>query len=87
MDAIQFIREFGLPTLGLIVAGYAFWQCAAWIARELIVPLRDRHFAFLGSLESTLAVLAKTQQQLGTEIERITDMIQAGQFKPKDKAN
>lgn len=86
MDAIQFIREFGLPTLGLIVAGYAFWQCAAWIARELIVPLRDRHFAFLGSLESTLAVLAKTQQQLGTEIERITDMIQAGQFKPKDKA-
>lgn len=87
MDAIQFIREFGLPTLGLIVAGYAFWQCAAWIAKELIVPLRDRHFAFLGSLESTLAVLAKTQQQLGTEIERITDMIQAGQFKPKDKAN
>jgi hypothetical protein len=86
MDAIQFIREFGLPTLGLIVAGYAFWQCAAWIAKELIVPLRDRHFAFLGSLESTLAVLAKTQQQLGTEIERITDMIQAGQFKPKDKA-
>lgn len=85
MDAIQFIREFGLPTLGLIVAGYAFWQCAAWIAKELIVPLRDRHFAFLGSLESTLAVLAKTQQQLGTEIERITDMIQAGQFKPKDK--
>lgn len=87
MDAIQFIREFGLPTLGLIVAGYAFYQCAAWIAKELIVPLRDRHFAFLGSLESTLAVLAKTQQQLGTEIERITDMIQAGQFKPKDKAN
>ncbi|NBS67315.1 hypothetical protein EBT31_00175 [bacterium] len=86
MDAIAFIREFGLPTLGLIVAGYAFWQCAAWIARELIVPLRDRHFAFLGSLESTLAVLAKTQQQLGTEIERITDMIQGGQFKPKDKA-
>ncbi len=85
MDAIEFIREFGLPTLGLFVAGYAFWQCSSWVAKELIVPLRDRHFAFLGSLESTLAVLAKTQQQLGTEIERITDMIQGGQFKPKDK--
>lgn len=85
MDAIEFIREFGLPTLGLCVAGYAFWQCSSWVAKELIVPLRDRHFAFLGSLESTLAVLAKTQQQLGTEIERITDMIQGGQFKKQDK--
>ena len=87
MDAIQFIREFGLPTMGLCVAGYAFYQCCAWIAKELIVPLRDRHFAFLSSLESTLSVLAKTQQQLGTEIERITDMIQGGQFQqqPKDK--
>jgi len=72
--------------MGLCVAGYAFYQCAAWIARELIVPLRDRHFAFLSSLVSTLSVLAKTQQQLGTEIERITDMIQGGQFKPKEKA-
>jgi hypothetical protein len=85
MDPLQFIREFGLPTLGLCVAGYAFYQCCSWIARELIVPLRDRHFAFLHSLESTLAVLAKTQQQLGTEIERITDMIQGGQFKKQDK--
>ncbi len=33
MDAIQFIREFGLPTMGLCVAGYAFWQCCSWIAR------------------------------------------------------
>jgi len=85
MDAIQFIREFGLPTMGLCVAGYAFWQCCSWIARELIVPLRDRHFAFLHSLESTLAVLAKTQQKLATEIERITDMIQGGQLKKQDK--
>ena len=72
MDAIQFIREFGLPTLGLIVAGYAFWQCAAWIARELIVPLRDRHFAFLSSLESTLDAIAQTQAQLAKEIEKVS---------------
>lgn len=82
MDAIAFIREFGLPTMGLIVAGYAFWQCSAWIARELIVPLRDRHFAFLQSIEQTLKALQETQRSIVTtqesmvaEIERVSTLI------------
>lgn len=82
MDAIQFIREFGLPTMGLIVAGYGAWQCCAWIARELIVPLRDRHFAFLLSIEQTLKALQETQRSIVTtqenmvsEIERVSSLI------------
>ena len=38
MDPLQFIREFGLPTMALVVTGYGIWQVCAWIAKELIVP-------------------------------------------------
>lgn len=82
MDAIQFIREFGLPTMALVVAGYGFWQCCSWIARELVVPLRDRHFAFLSSIEQTLKALQETQrsivatqENMVNEIERVSGLI------------
>ena len=82
MDAIAFIREFGLPTLGLVVAGYGIWQACSWIARELVVPLRDRHFTFLSSIEQTLKALQETQrsivytqEQMVEEIERVSGLI------------
>lgn len=82
MDAIQFLREFGLPTMALVVTVYGIWQVCAWIARELVVPLRDRHFTFLSSIEQTLKALQETQKSIVTtqehmveEIERVTGLI------------
>jgi hypothetical protein len=82
MDPLQFIREFGLPTMALVVTGYGIWQVCAWIAKELIVPLRDRHFAFLLSIEQTLKALQETQrsivntqEQMVEEIERVSGLI------------
>jgi hypothetical protein len=82
MDPLQFIREFGLPTMALVVTGYGIWQVCAWIAKELIVPLRDRHFAFLLSIEQTLKALqetqrsiVKTQENMVSEIERVSSLI------------
>ena len=90
MDAVQIIREFGLPTMVLVVMGYGLWQCSAWIARELIVPMRDRHFAFLNSIESTLNAVVQTQQSLVTtqqnlldEVERVSALINCP-VRPKD---
>ena len=82
MDTVQFLREFGVPTLGLVVAGYGVWQACAWIAKELVVPLRDRHFSFLLSIEETLKALQQTQQSIVNtqqdmvaEIERVSGLI------------
>lgn len=75
MDLISLIRDIGLPTSALIAVGYAIWQTAAWIAKEVVVPLRDRHFAFLGSLEKTLEAIAETQKTLATEVDRVSGMI------------
>ena len=88
MDAIQFLREFGLPTMALIVTGYGIWQACAWIAQELVVPLRDRHFAFLASIEQTLKALQETQrsivntqENMVAEIERVSGLIRCPQNK------
>lgn len=75
MDFISMIRDIGLPTGALIAVGYAIWQAAAWIAKEVVVPLRDRHFAFLSSLEGTLSAIAETQKTLASELDRVSGMI------------
>jgi hypothetical protein len=88
MDAIQFLREFGLPTMALVVTVYGIWQVCAWIARELVVPLRDRHFTFLSSIEQTLKALQETQrsivatqENMVNEIERVSGLIRCPQNK------
>lgn len=75
MDLITLIRDIGLPTTALVAVGYALWQLAAWVAKEVVVPLRDRHFAFLSSLEKTLEAIAETQKTLATELDRVSGMI------------
>jgi hypothetical protein len=75
MDPIAIIRDIGLPTGTLVAVGYGIWQGTAWVAKEVIVPLRDRHFAFLSSLESTLSAIADTQKTLASELERVSGMI------------
>lgn len=75
MDLTSIIRDIGLPTGALVAVGYALWQGTGWIAKEVVVPLRDRHFAFLGSLEKTLEAIAETQKTLATELDRVSGMI------------
>lgn len=72
MDIFQFVRDLGLPTACLLGIGYGGWQVAGWIGSQVVIPLRDRHFAFLSSLESTLDAIAQTQAQLAKEIERVS---------------
>lgn len=72
MEPIQFIRDLGLPTAICCAIAYGSYHLAAWIGTQVVIPLRDRHFAFLSSLESTLDVIAQTQAQLAKEIERVS---------------
>jgi len=75
MDLAEIIRSIGLPSVIIIGIAYAFYHASTWFGREIIVPLRDRHFAFLLSLEGTLKAIAATQQSMANEMERITGMV------------
>jgi hypothetical protein len=78
MEFIPFIREFGLPVAALCAIAYGSWHIAQWIGTQVVIPLRDRHFAFLASLEATLDAIARTQSQMVQEIERVSTACRNG---------
>jgi hypothetical protein len=78
MEVIPFIREFGLPVAALCAIGYGTWHIMQWIGTQVVIPLRDRHFAFLTSLEATLDAIAQTQGQMVKEIERVSTACRNG---------
>ena len=84
MDLAEIIRSIGLPSVIIIGIAYAFYHASTWFGREIIVPLRDRHFAFLLSLEGTLKAIAATQQSMANEMERISGMVATCQRSEKD---
>jgi len=84
MDLAEIIRSIGLPSVIIIGIAYAFYHASTWFGREIIVPLRDRHFAFLQSLEGTLKAIAATQQSMANEMERITGMVATCQRPEKE---
>ena len=75
MELAEIVRSIGLPSVIILGIAYAFYHASTWFGREIIVPLRDRHFSFLLSLEGTLKAIAATQQSMATEMERISGMV------------
>ena len=84
MDLAEIVRSIGLPSVIILGIAYAFYHSSTWFGREIIVPLRDRHFAFLSSLEGTLKALATTQQSMANEMERISGLVQHNPTKGVD---
>jgi hypothetical protein len=64
MDFIQAARDLGIPVAALIAVGIGLWRIIEWLGKEVIIPLKDRHLAFLDSLSITLATLADTQTSM-----------------------
>ena len=59
MDWITAARDLGFPAVIIAGMGYAIWTAGKYLGKELLVPLRDRHFDFLQSLEQTNKTIAE----------------------------
>lgn len=68
MDWITAARDLGFPAVIIAGMAYAIWHAGSWVAKELLVPLRDRHFDFLTSLESTNKCIAESIKEINTRI-------------------
>lgn len=77
MDPVQILREFGMPSMFLIAGGYAIWQGAQWVAMRVVIPLQDRHFAFLGHLQEHLDRMSATQAQLVNDLRKLSETVEA----------
>ena len=58
MTWIDFAERLGLPAGLLMVVLAAAGRACSWIGTEVVVPLRDRHLAFLDRTEQLLEVIA-----------------------------
>lgn len=74
MDWITAAKDLGLPSVVIAGMGYAIWTAGTWFGREVLIPLRNRHFDFLASLEQTNKVIADGVQGLHTRLNEIQCM-------------
>jgi hypothetical protein len=72
MDWITAARDLGFPAVIIAGMGYAIWTAGKYLGKELLVPLRDRHFDFLQSLEQTNKTIAESIKEIHTRINDIT---------------
>ena len=72
MDWITAARDLGFPAVIIAGMGYAIWTAGKYLGKELLVPLRDRHFDFLQSLEQTNKTIAESIKEIHTRINAIT---------------
>ena len=71
MDWITAASDLGFP-IGMISGmAYAIWHAGSWLGKELLVPLRQRHFDFLTSLEQTNKTIAESIKEVHTRINEI----------------
>lgn len=77
INLMDFITHVGIPstiTLALLVG---FWKGAKWVGQEVVIPVRNRHFAFLDTLEKTLKVVTEAQENLTKQMDVITKIVTA----------
>ena len=72
MDWITAARDLGFPAVIIAGMGYAIWTAGKYLGKELLVPLRDRHFDFLQSLEQTNKTIAESIKEIHTRINDIS---------------
>lgn len=73
MGWAEVAERLGLPAALLMVVLAAAGRACAWVGREVVVPLRDRHLAFL---DRTERLLAGQERSLGRLVE-LTERIDA----------
>lgn len=54
MEWLPIARDFGVwPTLAIMVL-IGVWRAVVWFGRNILLPWRDRHFAFLDHMEQAV---------------------------------
>jgi hypothetical protein len=63
MDWIDVATKLGVPVAALVALGYGVWRVIVWCGTNLVVPVRDKHAAFLDRLIGNLDALRETHAQ------------------------
>lgn len=73
VDWVTLLQTFGLAVTILFAVGLGFWRAAAWSAREIILPFRDR---FVNEMASFLRKIETTIGKLDVNVDKVTDNLE-----------
>lgn len=74
---VQFIREFGVPTVFAIAMGYTVLRGLQWFAERVYLPQQERTFKFMDKLEFHLDRMAENQNSLVADLRRLGETVDA----------
>lgn len=83
---VEIIKGVGSTTAVLLALGYTIWKGSQWIAREVIIPIRNGHLELLkrvgdsvenqaGSLETIAGSMSAVGSNRETETKRFDSII------------
>lgn len=88
---VQFVREFGVPTVFAIAMGYTVLRGLQWFAERVYLPQQDRTFRFMDRLEIHLDRMSESQNKLVGDLQRLGDAVDSlesrmAQWECKDRS-
>lgn len=74
---IERLFQYGLPTVLLAALCYSLYRVGGWVARNLVIPIRDRHFAFLAITERAMEKMASAVECQTGLVTEIRDLLES----------
>lgn len=62
---VNVATKLGVPTCFAFALLYGIWEGSIWVANEVVIPIKDRHFRFVDTVETS--VKEQTGSTLRTE--------------------
>ena len=72
---VQFVREFGVPTVFAVAMGYTVLRGLQWFAERVYLPQQERTFRFMDRLEIHLDRMSENQSKLVGDLQRLGDAV------------
>lgn len=76
MDAAsveRVLRDFGFPVVASGALGWAIWLTARWVGNNIVIPVRDRSFKFLDTVEGNVNKMSDNLDQQTVALKELND--------------
>lgn len=80
---LAIMLNYGFLGVFFLFVVFTTWKCGRWFGKEILVPLKDTHFAFLASMQTNMKGMndavnsqADTMQELANAQQRSNEILQ-----------
>lgn len=70
-DWLGAVDRYGLPLVALMFTWWMLWSAGRWVARHVLIPLRDQHIEFLNTISEATITNSRTLQTMAVAGEKM----------------